>query len=218
MAAVSARRIVGPNETGVATSRRARSSSGVKSPSGPTKMPSDGTALPATAATSFQIGGGGGWHNAPAKTRPQDFTNARASGKSTGVGGDPPPAVGLGGAFRRGEAHDAAVGDHGHDACYAEFDGLFDCPVPAASLRDAGKEDEFRARGRKRGGGAVGDEAAAVPFAAARASVSVEQLDLLARARTHHLEVPRGVVRQRDRLAGHQLLWNKQSVHGKSIP
>ena len=111
MAAVSARRIVGPNETGAATSRRARSSSGVKSPSGPTKMPSDGTACPATAVTAFQIGGGGGLHSAP-----------------------------------------------------------------------------------------------------------VEQLDLLARARTHHLEVARRVVRQRNRLAGHQLLWNKQSVHGKSIP
>ena len=41
--------------------QKARSSSGVKSPSGPTKMPSDAAGAPSTtAATSFQIGGGGG--------------------------------------------------------------------------------------------------------------------------------------------------------------
>ena len=39
MAAVSARRTVGPNETGVAMATNDASSSGVKSPSGPTKRP-----------------------------------------------------------------------------------------------------------------------------------------------------------------------------------
>ena len=85
MAAVSALRIVGPNETGVATSRSARSSSGVKSPSGPTNTPSPlGQPLSAIdAATSRHIGDGGGSAIAPANTLPHPFASSSAARKST---------------------------------------------------------------------------------------------------------------------------------------
>ena len=61
-------------------------------------------------------------------------------------------------------------------------------------------------------------ETAALPAAAAGVAASVEQLDRLARARADDLQVARGVGRQRDRVAGHEFFWYKQSVHGKSIP
>ena len=130
-------------------------------------MPSEGTgASPDTAAaTSFQIGGGGGSHNAPAKTRPQSLTRDKAY----------------------------------------------------LNLRDAREQDERGIWGGERGNGSVGDETATVPLAAAGVSAPVEQLNLLACVRAHHLQVARGVRRKLNGLAGQVVFWYKKPVHGEII-
>ena len=82
IAAVSALRIVGPNEVGIAISSSAFSSSGVKSPSGPMKTLLAPHLRAFVLKKAFASGSGGGFVSAPTK-QVVSRTSASASLKST---------------------------------------------------------------------------------------------------------------------------------------